>query len=195
MVDSGFDRSVSALGTLDVWTLAFLFGFQIYFDFAGYSYIAIGSARLMGIQFPENFNYPYMATSPRDFWRRWHISLSSWNRDYLYLPLAGATVVMTIPRAVWPAPPRPSITSAAISPYLPLGPSWGCGVAGLAIPGVGVVARTIRLSLSNNQALVFQVPGYGSGRRRLDAYVGHRHVGLDSLPPIPWRPPSACGAT
>jgi D-alanyl-lipoteichoic acid acyltransferase DltB (MBOAT superfamily) len=70
-------------------TLAFLFGFQIYFDFAGYSHIALGAARLMGLRLPENFNFPYMAASPREFWRRWHISLSSWVRDYLYLPLCG----------------------------------------------------------------------------------------------------------
>ena len=76
------------LTAIDVWTLAFLFGFQIYFDFSGYSHIALGCARMMGIQFPENFDYPYLATSPREFWRRWHISLSSWIRDYLYLPLA-----------------------------------------------------------------------------------------------------------
>jgi len=71
----------------DVWVAAFLFGFQIYFDFAGYSDIAIGSARLIGISLPENFNWPYMARSPKEFWGRWHISLSSWIRDYLYLPL------------------------------------------------------------------------------------------------------------
>jgi D-alanyl-lipoteichoic acid acyltransferase DltB (MBOAT superfamily) len=92
VVDQGFAQDVSALSALDVWTLAFLFGFQIYFDFSAYSHIALGSARLMGIKFPENFNFPYMASSPRDFWRRWHISLSSWIRDYLYLPLAGAKV-------------------------------------------------------------------------------------------------------
>jgi D-alanyl-lipoteichoic acid acyltransferase DltB (MBOAT superfamily) len=80
------------LGAIDVWTLAFLFGFQIYFDFAAYSQIAIGSARLMGIHFPQNFNFPYLACSPKDFWRRWHISLSSWVRDYLYLPLCGVPV-------------------------------------------------------------------------------------------------------
>ena len=91
-VDTGFGMPVSALTAIDVWTLAFLFGFQIYFDFSAYSHIAIGSARLMGIHFPENFNFPYFANSPRDFWRRWHISLSSWIRDYLYLPLAGAKV-------------------------------------------------------------------------------------------------------
>lgn len=92
LVDDGFAQSVSTLSALDVWTLAFMFGFQIYFDFSAYSHIAIGSARLLGIRFPENFNFPYLATSPRDFWRRWHISLSSWIRDYLYLPLAGKLV-------------------------------------------------------------------------------------------------------
>lgn len=91
-VDAGFEQQVSALSALDVMTLGFLFGFQIYFDFSAYSHIAIGSARLMGISFPENFNFPYMASSPREFWRRWHISLSSWIRDYLYLPLLGVKV-------------------------------------------------------------------------------------------------------
>jgi D-alanyl-lipoteichoic acid acyltransferase DltB (MBOAT superfamily) len=92
MVDEGFAQPVAALSALDVWTLAFLFGFQIYFDFAGYSHVAIGCARMMGIRFPENFNFPYIATSPRDFWKRWHISLGSWIRDYLYLPLTGEQV-------------------------------------------------------------------------------------------------------
>jgi D-alanyl-lipoteichoic acid acyltransferase DltB (MBOAT superfamily) len=92
-VDDGFSQSMSSLSALDVWTLAFMFGFQIYFDFSAYSSIALGSARLMGIKFPENFNFPYLASSPRDFWKRWHISLSSWIRDYLYLPLAGQKVV------------------------------------------------------------------------------------------------------
>lgn len=88
-VDDAFSTAPSELGGVDVWTMAFAFGFQIYFDFAGYSLIAIGSARLLGIWFPENFDWPYMATSPRDFWKRWHITLSSWIRDYLYLPLSG----------------------------------------------------------------------------------------------------------
>ncbi len=89
-VDEGFVRDLSILGGLDVWTLAFLFGFQIYFDFGGYSLIAIGSARLLGIKIPQNFNYPYLSHSPREFWQRWHISLSGWIRDYLYLPIVGA---------------------------------------------------------------------------------------------------------
>ena len=95
LVDAGFAMDVSSLGAFDVWTLAFLFGFQIYFDFAGYSHIAIGCAKLMGISFPENFNYPYAARSFKAFWKRWHISLSSWIRDYLYLPLASVKVIDT----------------------------------------------------------------------------------------------------
>jgi len=90
IVDYGFAQPVHGLGMLDVWTLAFAFGLQIYFDFSGYSQIAIGSARLMGFKFPRNFDWPYMAVNPREFWKRWHISLSAWIRDYLYLPLTGS---------------------------------------------------------------------------------------------------------
>ncbi len=90
LVDTSFSANTELLGGLDVWTMAFAFGFKIYFDFAGYSMIAIGSARLLGIHFPKNFNWPYLSVSPRDFWKRWHITLSSWVRDYLYLPLSGA---------------------------------------------------------------------------------------------------------
>ena len=89
LVNSGFDLSLETLSAIDVWTLAFLFGLQIYFDFSGYSHIALGSAKMIGISFPENFNFPYLANSPKDFWQRWHISLSSWVRDYIYLPLLG----------------------------------------------------------------------------------------------------------
>jgi alginate O-acetyltransferase complex protein AlgI len=95
LVDEGFEADPASLSAIDVWTLAFLFGFQIYFDFSAYSHIAVGAARLMGISIPENFNYPYIASSFRDFWKRWHISLSSWIRDYLYLPLSGVRVVKT----------------------------------------------------------------------------------------------------
>ena len=89
-VNDGFARAASSLTDIDSWTLAFLFGFQIYFDFAAYSSIAIGSALVMGIALPENFDWPYLAATPRSFWRRWHISLSTWIRDYVYLPMAGA---------------------------------------------------------------------------------------------------------
>lgn len=71
------------------WLGAWLFSFQIYFDFSGYSDIALGCAYLLGIRLPWNFRTPYMSVSPREFWRRWHITLSSWIRDYLYIPLGG----------------------------------------------------------------------------------------------------------
>ena len=68
---------------------AYAYAFQIYFDFSGYSDMAIGLAALLGFQLPVNFRLPYAATNPSDFWRRWHISLSTWLRDYLYVPLGG----------------------------------------------------------------------------------------------------------
>jgi len=72
--------------------VALNYGLHIYFDFSGYSDMAIGLGRLFGFRFPENFNYPYQATSIKDFWRRWHITLSQWFRDYLYIPLGGNRV-------------------------------------------------------------------------------------------------------
>ncbi len=80
------------LDTMLSWLGAITYTFQIYFDFSGYSDMAIGLAKMMGFTFPENFNHPYIAQSITDFWRRWHISLSRWMRDYLYIPLGGNKV-------------------------------------------------------------------------------------------------------
>lgn len=82
----GLDGDIS---TATAWLGAVAYTLQIYFDFSGYSDMAIGLGRMFGFYFPENFNYPYMASSITDFWRRWHISLSSWFRDYVYIPLGG----------------------------------------------------------------------------------------------------------
>jgi alginate O-acetyltransferase complex protein AlgI len=71
------------------WIGVLAYAIQIYFDFSGYSDMAIGLARMFGFVFPENFDHPYAARSVTDFWRRWHISLSSWFRDYVYIPLGG----------------------------------------------------------------------------------------------------------
>jgi alginate O-acetyltransferase complex protein AlgI len=89
-VAAGFDQVKSGLGGLDVWLLAIGFGFQLFFDFAGYSHIVIGGARLFGIQVPENFHRPFLSTTPSIFWTRWHMSLSFWIRDYVFVPLATA---------------------------------------------------------------------------------------------------------
>jgi D-alanyl-lipoteichoic acid acyltransferase DltB (MBOAT superfamily) len=74
----------------DVLLAIYGYAAEIYCDFSGYTDIATGSAMLLGYRFPRNFNAPYMATDPQDFWRRWHISLSTWLRDYLYIPLGGS---------------------------------------------------------------------------------------------------------
>src|SRR5262249_29158599 len=87
-VDSGsFSPSAPLPSTIDGWLTAVAFGLQIYFDFAGYTNIAIGAARLLGITLPENFRYPYHAANPAEFWSRWHMTLSRWVRDYLFFPL------------------------------------------------------------------------------------------------------------
>ncbi|MFI3172469.1 MAG: MBOAT family O-acyltransferase [Eubacteriales bacterium] len=80
------------LSIVGSWLGIIAFAFQIYFDFSGYSDMARGLGRMLGFEFLENFNYPYIAKSASDFWRRWHISLSSWFRDYVYIPLGGNQV-------------------------------------------------------------------------------------------------------
>ncbi len=84
------DIALADRRVLPLWLLAY--GLKIYFDFAGYSDIAIGSARLFGIVVPENFDWPYMRSSIADFWRNWHISLSTWLFDYVFIPLGGSRV-------------------------------------------------------------------------------------------------------
>src|SRR5262249_23480925 len=82
-------RGVSELDLATAWLCLLGYAFQIYFDFSGYSDIAIGFGSLFGIEPPQNFDSPYKAASPREFWRRWHMTLSFWLRDYLYIPLGG----------------------------------------------------------------------------------------------------------
>jgi alginate O-acetyltransferase complex protein AlgI len=87
--DYSFNLPVEQLDITLSWLGAVCYSLQIYYDFAGYSDMAIGLGLMLGFHFPENFNYPYAAISVQDFWRRWHISLSTWFRDYLYIPLGG----------------------------------------------------------------------------------------------------------
>ena len=94
VADIAFATPVSDLTTPLVWLGAICFTLQIYFDFSGYSDMAIGMGRMFGFRFQENFNFPYIARSMREFWRRWHISLSTWFRDYLYIPLGGSRLGM-----------------------------------------------------------------------------------------------------
>jgi len=90
--DEIFAMNYANLGTFAAWMGILAYTFQIYFDFSGYSDMAIGIARMVGFKFPENFNNPYISQSITEFWRRWHISLGAWMRNYFYIPLGGNRV-------------------------------------------------------------------------------------------------------
>lgn len=89
VADAIFSRNPESLGMLPAWIGIICYSLQIYYDFAGYSDMAIGLGRMFGFTFPENFNFPYISKSIKEFWRRWHMTLSAWFKDYLYIPLGG----------------------------------------------------------------------------------------------------------
>ena len=89
VADTVFKANFDTYSAITAWLGIVAYALQIYFDFSGYSDMAIGLGKMVGFDFKENFNYPYTARSVQDFWRRWHISLSSWFRDYVYIPLGG----------------------------------------------------------------------------------------------------------
>lgn len=90
VADEIFALELAQYSTSAAWLAIVCYAFQIYFDFSGYSDMAIGLGRIFGFEIAENFNFPYKATSIKEFWRRWHISLSTWFRDYVYIPLGGS---------------------------------------------------------------------------------------------------------
>jgi len=90
--DMYMSHELIGLSSTEAWIGLLAYSFQIYFDFAGYSDMAIGIGRMIGFTFPENFNNPYVSKSITEFWRRWHMTLSAWMRDYLYIPLGGSRV-------------------------------------------------------------------------------------------------------
>lgn len=92
IADAAFAGSTTGISCQDAWLGAIAYTFQIYYDFSGYSDMAIGLGRIFGFRFLENFNYPYVSKTITEFWRRWHISLSTWFREYLYIPLGGNRV-------------------------------------------------------------------------------------------------------
>ena len=85
-------EKIAGIGTVGYWVLAIAFMLQLYYDFSGYSDMAIGLGRMLGFTFPENFQYPFISKSISEFWRRWHMTLGGWFRDYLYIPLGGNRV-------------------------------------------------------------------------------------------------------
>ena len=99
LVDTAFAMEASALSTAATWMAAAAYLLQVYYDFSGYSDMAIGLAKMFGFDLLENFNLPFISRSVTEFWRRWHISLATWFRDYLYIPLGGSRV--KLPRLVF----------------------------------------------------------------------------------------------
>ena len=95
VASASFGMDATATNPAFLWLGAICFSLQIFFDFSGYSDMAIGLGKMFGFRFLENFNYPYISKSVTEFWRRWHISLSSWFRDYVYIPLGGSRVPFT----------------------------------------------------------------------------------------------------
>lgn len=99
VADAAYATKLGELSTAMAWLGAIAYTLQIYLDFSAYSDMAIGLGRMFGFHFPENFNYPYVARSITEFWRRWHITLSSWFRDYVYIPLGGSR--RALPRQIF----------------------------------------------------------------------------------------------
>ena len=131
IVDHGY-KHYDALSLPETTVVLVAYSFQIFFDFAGYSAIAIGSARLFGYVFPENFNRPYAAVHLSDFWRRWHMTLSRWIRDYIYIPLGGSRGSLNSGRA--------NLLITMTVAGLWHGASWTFAVWGL-LHGLGLVTH------------------------------------------------------
>lgn len=131
-------ESLPRAGSGDIWLLAFAYGLQLYFDFSGYVDVARGSALLLGFNLPQNFNFPYFSTSIADFWRRWHMTLGEWLRNYLYFPLGGS---------------RRSLTRTCINLMIVMliagvwhGDRWGFIVWG-AIHGLALIAHRLNVAV------------------------------------------------
>src|SRR5437762_694029 len=135
--DAIFGMPVDRLSAAHAWLGLLCYTLQIYFDFSGYSDMAIGLGAMFGFRFPENFRWPYIAASVQEFWRRWHMSLSSWFRDYLYVPLGGSRV----------SPARTYVNLVAVFFLCGLwhGASWNFVVWGL-FHGTFLVAERLGLA-------------------------------------------------
>jgi alginate O-acetyltransferase complex protein AlgI len=179
VADAAFDAG--SLHPLEAWTGVLAYAFQIYFDFSGYSDMAIGLGLMLGFVFPKNFDSPYRADSLTDFWRRWHISLSTWLRDYLYLPLGG--------NRKGPARTYVNLLIVMLLGGLWHGAAWnfvvwgGLHGAGLAVEramgrrsAYHALPRQLRVGLTFAIVLLgwvfFRAPGVGEAWRYLEAMFG-----------------------
>ncbi len=183
VVDEIFDRGPSDAGT--AWLGIVLFAFQIYFDFSGYSDMAVGMARLLGVRLPINFRTPYLATSPREFWQRWHITLSTWIRDYLYVPLGGSRLggptrqVLVLVGVMGLA----GLWHGANWTFLVWGLMWGSVIAGwrVLLPGPGCLPPLAGWTATMLAVLLlwvfFRSPDAGFALRYIAAMFGGAGLG------------------
>lgn len=102
-VDKIYSYNIGVIDPLAAWIAAIAYAFQIYYDFSGYSDMAIGLGKMFGFDYLENFNYPYLSKSVGEFWRRWHISLGTWFREYVYIPWAETGKGSSGPISTWPS--------------------------------------------------------------------------------------------
>jgi alginate O-acetyltransferase complex protein AlgI len=178
--------SHARLGLLTGWAAAVGYSLELYFDFSGYSDMAVGLACLLGFQFPQNFNSPFKAVNISDFWRRWHMSLSSWFRDYLFIPLGGSQqgtkrtirnlVITMFLAGLW---------HGAAWTFVVWGLVHGAFLAGHALlrrvgltPGSAALNRLITFALVCAAFVIFRSPGLGVAGDILSSMIGVH--GLDS---------------
>ncbi len=156
LADSRFAAGTS-IGALSAWVAAYLFTFQIYFDFSAYSDMALGIGHLFGFRLTQNFFTPYLSDGPREFWQRWHVTLSTWIRDYVYIPLGGSRV--KVPRQLF------NLILAMTLSGLWHGAAWTFAAWGLYH---GVLAAVERLYRKHVET---PVAGTGLGRRVVTSWV------------------------
>ncbi|MHB0884760.1 MAG: MBOAT family O-acyltransferase [Bacillota bacterium] len=156
LADSRFAAG-TAIGGLSAWVAAYLFAFQIYFDFSAYSDMALGIGRLFGYRLTQNFFTPYLSGGPREFWQRWHVTLSTWIRDYVYFPLGGSRV--KVPRQLF------NLILAMTLSGVWHGAAWTFAAWGLYH---GVLAAVERLYRKHVEA---PVAATGLGRRVVTSWV------------------------
>jgi len=182
-----------ALGVVEGWAAALAFGFQIYFDFSGYTDMAIGLALLLGLTLPLNFNAPYRATSVREFWRRWHMTLSRFLRDYLYIPLGGsrkgtprlavAVLLTMLLGGLW---------HGAASTFIAWGGMHGLGLlchrvwgaTGLRLPGP--FAWLLTMVFVTFAWVLFRAEGFGAALDLWQAMVGFEGWSAEAKVEKPW---------
>jgi alginate O-acetyltransferase complex protein AlgI len=148
VVDHGF-RNYAELSAGEIYVVLLAYSFQIYFDFCGYTNMGIGSARMLGYRLPENFNMPYLAVNISDFWRRWHMTLSRWIRDYIFIPLGGS-------RGTEAAIARSLLITMGLA-GLWHGASWSFALWGL-VHGGGLVVHRWWMRLKASRGHVGWVP-------------------------------------